>query len=615
MKKFVIASLVLLLVVLGVWLWRAHISPPAATLLPAQTLVFVRVPDVPRAAAQWKQSAAHALWQQPEVRAFLHETFGPLQPPWLSGLTNGAGLAEAQTLLRGEAFLAITHFSPLVPNRPGIAIGADTGWQQWRARVAIATLERRVRQRNPDIQFRHRQFMGVRYMMWERPNDLPICYALVRTWLVATLGEDVMRDLISRQVRPGRHTTLQQMPEYIAFTREVPADAALHVYLNPQPLTMLLGHAQLFAGADAGALGSLQAVRSVGLAVSCHQHRVHERRITHYRPEHWLPSPPVSRRTLQFTSPDTLWYRAGSVNWARSYSTISQLLLQLGLPAPTAVIENFERRLRRANIRWTDDVLAQLGPETAWLLQWRHGAELPEIAWITELRDAARIRPGLQEALLTLGTLITQHANVPAVWDESSAGPHTVRFLMIGDGKISPAFVITDEFLLLTTSRDFARSLVETHQASGGSLADDPTFQSFTAGLPTSCAEFSYLRLAELYPHMHGFVRTWSSYLPFPLGRLPPVASTSLLLTPVVSVTTSTNSAEVTDVYSPFGTPVAWVAAWAVTWAAQQQRLFPTATTTSSSRAVVPRPAENPMATSQIPLPSPLAPRALPLAE
>ncbi|MCS7049833.1 MAG: DUF3352 domain-containing protein, partial [Verrucomicrobiae bacterium] len=608
MKKLFLLVALTVVAITAFWVGRSLTAPPAASLLPSQTLVLVHVPDFPRAMRQWQTTAAHTACKQPEVREFLQQSFGAPLGRMQTPLTNSALLDELRALLRGEVFFAVTHFSPVVPNRPGMVLAADTRWQRWRAQVACATVERRLRKQNPTLQIQQRQFLGARYSMWERPNDVPVCYGFLRSWFIVTLGEDVYRETISRHLRPDRYTTLDQFPDYATFHRQVPATVAAYVYVNPQPLTTLLGHAQLFAGTRTTDFRTVQAIKSIGVSVSFHGGRVHERRITTYRPEGFQPPPLISRRTLRFTSPDTIWYRAAAMDIARAYTTLSSLIVQLGFPEPTAVIETFERYLRRANVHWTDEILSRLGPETAWLVNWQRGRELPDLAWLAEVREPDRIRSPLEFALRTLGILITEQAKLPAIWDETRHDEHTFHSLIIGDGKFSPAFVVTDEFLLLASTRDFARELLTRSRRAATTLADDSTFRAATASLPLQSTKFSYLHLAELYPHLRAFFRAWSSELPIPTPMLPPAESLVPFLTPVVSITTPADNAQLTDVYSPFGSPFLWILGWVTRWAIEQGKLFPTASTTFSDTVPVFPPPENQTAESQTPPPQFVSP-------
>ncbi|MCS7048740.1 MAG: hypothetical protein NZ483_05550, partial [Verrucomicrobiae bacterium] len=608
MKKLFLLVALTVVVIAAFWLGRSLTAPPAASLLPSQTLVLMHIPDFPRAMRQWQTTTAHAAWKQPEIREFLQQSFGALLGHMQTPLTNSALFDELQILLRGEVFFAVTHFSPVVPNRPGMALGADTRWQRWRAQVACATVERRWREQNPAVKIRHRQFLGVRYSMWERPNDLPICYGFLRSWFIVTLGEDVFRDMVSRYLRPDHYPVLNQFSDYVAFRSQLPAATAAYAYVNPQPLTTLLGHAQLFASARATDLSSLQAIKSVGLSVSFENGRIYERRITTYRPQSFQQPPLIPRRTLRFTSPDTLWYRVTATDIARSYTMLSSALVQLGFPAPTAVIETFERSLRRAAVHWTDDILPRLGPETAWLLNWRRGRELPDVAWVTEAREPDRIRTHLEFALRTLGTLITEQARVSAIWDATRHDQYTFHSLIIGDGKISPTFVLTDEFLVLTSTRDFARELLNHTGRPAPTLADDPNYRATTASLPAESTEFSYLRTAELYPQVRAFLQTWSSDLPIPAPTLPPAESVVPFLSPVVSVTTVADNVQVTDVFSSLGPPTIWVLGWITRWAIEQGKLSPTVPTTFSNTVPVSPPPENQTAESQTPPPQFVSP-------
>jgi hypothetical protein len=297
-------------------------------------------------------------------------------------------------------------------------------------------------------------------------------------------------------------------------------------------------------------LNQLAAIQATGLAVNFERGLCRETRLTQYRAGTHTPGAPVARQTLAFTTPQTILYNVRTANLAKTYDSLTSALAQTGLAGASESIGRFEQSLRQTGVRIVEDVLAKLGPEVAFVVNWREGAELPDVALVTEIQDAPATRPQLDKMFDSLKQQFFDTMPEVGVWDESEAGPRRLRTLRIGAGKIAPTYVTTDKFFILALTPDFARQLLHDSPAT---LATSESYQAAVKPLPAAGTSFTYLDLRALYPHLHALPQN-------PLSLPPPAAVTSHLA-PYVSISVDTAEAETTYSDASLGTPVVFMAA------------------------------------------------------
>ena len=91
MKKVFVPLLVILILCAGYAFWTLKDSGPAdaAELVPAETVAFACITDLPRTASRWPKTTLAKIGAEPEVQAFLER---PLQ--YLTGDHGGNEAAQ-----------------------------------------------------------------------------------------------------------------------------------------------------------------------------------------------------------------------------------------------------------------------------------------------------------------------------------------------------------------------------------------------------------------------------------------------------------------------------------------------------------------------------------------
>lgn len=630
MKRLAILVVLLVAVVGGTLLFLLFRkrAPRAADLLPQDTWLFVQVPDFPKAREGFALTPAAEIWNRTETQTFVQEPLRRLQEAMGQDTTKkfGRDINLVLSAIRGEAFLALTHVRPIPPWQAGLVFGADVKARQLEAKLALANLERSIRANHPTVQFETKQHLGVKYSVYHPPLLPPVCYGFLNSLFVCTLNEDTMCDVIGRSsARSATRTpTLASNPSFQAFAAQLPADRDLLVFANLEPIQSLAAPLLALSASRAGPLQAMRGIQATGLSLTFSKESIHEVRLTSYQPGTHTPAAATTRRTLSLTSTDTLLHAVHNWNIATAYDQLVQWLPLAGRPELDLILGELDRQFRQHSVRFRQDVLEQLGPETSLMGRWREGARLPEIALAIEVRDAPTLRRGLSEALqaLTFGGQQT-------FWDENRHLGHTLHSLSLKGVPLQPTYVVTDNFFILALSPEYARDLITQLVEGRNTLAASPTYQKCMSLMPQTISSYTYCDLATVYPRLHAAIHKetariidslagnqaipgdtdWWTTVLVPLRQFPPPEIITPHLSPFISVTVDEPQYCRTESHSPIGAPISVGALTAGLLIAPrllgllpERTVTPTAPRTSSSTAVPLPPDESQTATSQTPV-------------
>ncbi len=596
MKKPAIIAIVIVLAVAGAAFYlslRPKPAPKAADLLPETTLLYAAVPDFPRSRHQWQQTQLYALWQEPDVQAFLEPLRAALSGSWLDQALKERALG----LLQGEVFLAVTRVAP----NPGVVVGADVRGKQVEARAFLKLGEHEFARRFPGAVATEKRYLGVNYEVWENPANARLCHAFLNSLLVATPDEDLLRDLITRFTgqAPVEARPLSASASFQNALRHAPDGHEAVGFLNFRGLLGLAGPLLALAPQSAGALRALADIESVAATVTFTDGLVHDFGLISYTGTNHVAAPPVERRTLALTSPDTSWYAVRAADLAAFYRQAMDSIALSGNATLTSAAVRFDGELRRRGLRLDEDVLARVGPELAWIGAWREGARWPDIALVAEVREAAALRPKLDAAMDALATNRT--------WETQTYLGEAVRTLTGGAGPVAPTYAVTEKFLIVASNPDYARALVAQSKGSAPTLVANASFTGALGRVPASAATLTWCDVPRVFAALYTLARANAASNPFlDFDKLPKAETLSKHLAPYVSATVDTPSWETTTTFSTLGKPLTLVVAAVGAWAAAQPVLaelpgefIPAWPKTFSGNP----PAGNPTAPSQTPAP------------
>jgi hypothetical protein len=625
MKKFIAVFLVLVAAVAAVLVYftLTKPAPRAADLLPESTLVFIDIPDFSKARAGFANTELYALWQEPEVQAFLEKPLAALREA-----TANAGASDTANIgklvfnaMQGEVFLALTHVTLFPTFNPGLIVGADVRHKRIEVAAGLYKLESWLKRAYPHGNFQDKKYLGVKYSIWEAQPGVPICHAFFNSLVVLTYNEDTMRDVIARYAgqAPPDFKRLAASAKFKNVERHASNNHEFLAYVNVEELMGLVGPLLALSPQTSGLYQKLGRIQASGVSMSFADRGVEDVGFVAYSSPKPKPTPPTPRKTLALTSTDTMLYSVGSVDLAAAYEEGMQSLAQSGSAAVMATVEQFQQTLRTRGLHVREDVLQKLGPEWAAIANWRSGARVPDFAVVGEITDAQKLRPALDGVMNALKeSALGDDEKTP--WDESESAGGKLRAIRIGAGLIAPTYTTTDQFFILASTPDYARELLAQVRESKPTLATSATYQQSMKRLPMNGSSYGYADLRGLFAPLYSLAKSGLSQIGtnqfVDAGKLPRSETIAKHLFPFVSATVSEPQQAVSTSFSPFGKSMAILAgAGCGVWAANTfgPQLLPGATPApkaysgpalprkSSGRRAPSAPGENRTGASQTP--------------
>src|SRR5882724_1055629 len=603
MKRVIVVLLLLIAVVTVALIYFAFgkPAPRAASLLPESTLAFLDIPDLSKSRSEFAKTEFYALWHEPEMQAFLAQPLAALRDVSASvGAPRDADTIGGLVLgaMQGEVFLAVTHVTLFPEFNPGLVLGVDVRAKRIETIAGLYELEGQLKKSYPNGTYQTKEYLGVKYALWETKPHLQVCHAFFNSLVVFTLGEDAMRDMIASwtgQV-PRDFKRLADSTRFKNIQQHASKNHDFLAFFNVEEMLNLVGPLLALSPQTAGAYQKLARIQASAYSLTFEDRGIKDVGFVAYSSNVPKPTPPTQRKTLALTTPDTLVYCVSSADLAAMYEEVMQSLSQSGNADLMLSVGQFQQALRSRGVRMSEDVLQKLGPEFALVANWRSGTRIPKIAIVSEITDADKLRPALDSAMDALKESC-MGTNDALPWDETESAGQKLRSLHIGPQFFAPTYALIDRFFILASSPDYARELLAQAKEPKPTLATSAVYQQSMKRLPLNGSSYHYADLRALFESVYGLTKSvltetgGSQFVD--VNRLPQPGTIGKHLFPLVSATVSEQQQSTTTSFSPLGKSLAVVvgigsAVWAVnTFGPQlQQSTIPTWPKKSSSRAV-----------------------------
>jgi len=445
MKKVLLIVLFALIVVAGsaLWIWRAMGVTDAAVLLPANTVAFASLPDLPRTLLRWPQTTLAKIGVEPEMKAFLEKP--------LAYLTQNQGGEEASGLLiqlkPGRIFAAAVSVSS---NDAAILVG----FQYWGGKVAHEAAVTRLRQElaagGPMPELAKETHAGMEITS-STQRGLTLYNASHGQWGFLSNNLDVLKNALDRAA--GRQTTgsLAENPRYQTVSSRLLKDPDFLFFVQPETALEALVAVGQSLGAQAipQQMEEAKKIEAVGGAIKLDGANLRDSVFVLRQNPADIGS--LSHSAIQFTTPNTIGYfnfvadfrhLAGAGENPALTPFLNTAALQ-GSPLPELIPEAF-------------------GPECTVAVSW---AGQPDALLAVRVKDAAKAEQCLQEILTlfpetTLTDLGTSRSYSFPAWQNTFA---------------NPTLTLTGDFLLMGLDPESIQQALQSAQT-GETLEKSPTF-------------------------------------------------------------------------------------------------------------------------------------------
>jgi len=610
MKKIVFIFLALTLIVAAAILFfnRGGRSPVGAELLPESTLLFVAVPDFQASRNQLAGTPLSALWAEPEMQAFLEKPLAALRES-LGSRRDGTANNKWQEILtfpQGEAFLAITRFAATPKIEFSGVAGIDCKLRKAVAFAYLKGYEHQLAKYQPATKLEKKTYLDVNYSVIQASPAAQLCYGFLGTMLVAATDEEQMRDMITRftgNALPDA-VSLAGSPRYRNALQRLPDNHAGRAFVNTEQLFSQYGMLLLMAAQGSPALQGLGNIQATTTCVSFESAGLTDSTLITYLKEN-TPAAPIQRRTLVAAPGDSALYAVQATDLAGGFTKLMEALARSGNQAAMKIGGDLDKFLVDAGVRLSDDFLAHLGPEVAYIGNWRQGARSPDFALVVEVKNRAAIGAKFDTIIQTIKKTVE-------LTDDLTHAGESLHVIRTGSSYAAPTYALTDKYFVLALSPDYAKEIITQIKSGTTSLADSAEFKSVSQRVPTGGSSFTYCDLRKviggLYVLAHANATNTDNMVAW--NKLPKPETIMRHLGPYASTTVEGDKASTTTTYSPIGKPMTLVVALAGGIGAAQPLLaqipwssIPGLPTMSSGTGAPPPPAGNQMAPSHTPAP------------
>ena len=203
---------------------------------------------------------------------------------------------------------------------------------------------------------------------------------------------------------------------------------------------------------------------------------------------------PVTRETTGFVPSGSIFYLSVQSDFALLWEGIKKDLESLDLDAVNDFLAGLDHWEEEVGLRVEEDILDGMGREAALVLEKVTTGillPLPELAFIFKIENRDQLVLSLEKIAAWLATKYRLTSR-----KQTFAGVEitTVPLLVLAQ----PAYAFLDDYLLVSSSRDLLRRIIDIRRGEEAALTSDAGYQKVVAALKPGGSAFAYLNNDKL---------------------------------------------------------------------------------------------------------------------
>jgi hypothetical protein len=495
----------------------AAVPSTIANLLPADTALFIHVPDTEKNRDAWHRTDLYQLYREPAVQDFL-------QKP-KSQLPEKAPVKEAwhdvASLQMRNAFLATNNFDSL-----RLVGGFEFRCQEKEAEGVIERWKSRLLAKAPGTERRSADYEKHHIDILSSGQFTFASTVAGHQFLAAATVED-LKALLDRVDGRTKTPALDSDTNFRAAMKQMPADYAWMFYLQPKQLAQKLAtlRAQSGRALPSDQQTMLERIQSFSHAMVFDGGKIRD---IGFAAMPRLTETKLERTTLTLASADTLLYGAFIVNMQQQFEWALEPAGAGSMAAPLQLISN---ALSSAGVT-KEDWKTAFGDEISIMAAWPTNTKLPNAVLTVVVRDNARARK-IAGAIASSSGWQKSSRNNAEYYSAPTSG-------VLG---VNPTVAVSDRFLVVGLDAASVDRVV-TQAAPANGLRGSENFRAVSKLVPEPQQMFAYIDLATLYSRLDTTLRPIlqmsAAFVPslserFDANKLPPTDVITKHLSPVVA--------------------------------------------------------------------------------
>src|SRR5438067_1224638 len=521
MKRFLLVILLGAIAALtAYYIVRQHpaaLPSTIAKLLPADTVLFIHMPDAEKNRDAWHRTDLYQLYREPAVQDFLQKPKsrlpekGPVKEAW----------QDSASLRMRNAFLATNNFDSF-----RLTGGFEFRCSDKEAENMIERWKSQLATKAPGTQRSSADYEKHRIDILSSGQFTFASTIAGHQFFGASTVED-LKALLDRVDGRTKTPALDSDANFRAAMKQMPADYAWMFYLQPKQLAQKLAtlRAQSGRALRADQQTMLERIQSFSHAMVFDGGKIRD---IGFAAMPRLAETKLERTTLTLAPADTLLYCAFMVNMQQQFEWALEPAGAGPMAAPLQLISN---ALSSAGVT-KEDWKAAFGDEISVIAAWPANARLPNAVLTVAVRDSARARK-------IAGAIASSSG-----WQKSSRNnAEYYNAPTSGILAVNPTLAVSDRFLVMGLDAASVDRVV-TPAAPANGLSGSENFRAASKLVPEPQQMFAYIDLATLYSRLDTTLRPIlqmsAAFVPslserFEPNKLPPTDLITKHLSPVVA--------------------------------------------------------------------------------
>ncbi len=498
MKKLI--PLIVFLLILGVGAYlvlrkQASSDAEATRLLPADTPVFLSVPDLQATADRWEGTALARIWADPQIRAFLDKPVAEfMATEAMRELVRVLATVQPQS-----AFVALTAMDG---NQPLLVGGFQHRSDKEQIDAAIASAKSRVRERYPAGKADIERYEGDEIESYAA-GEFHLAQVVVGEWFLIANNQALLKQTLDRLHGRDKTPTLAASEIYRKLLGKLPSTVETLAIVQPQVFSQRITTLLESAGnIDPESRRILSQVE--GIAASTSIEGADLRDTIYVLGPEIADTSELTMPVLSLTTPDTLLLMASKMRWNLpdpSTDTTGTLQMLQGFFASFAAQGLDLQALAQA-----------FGSEFGLKLDWPAASPRPELLITMEVND----RPTTAKFLQLLAERYGPMANVS---HQAKDGTDIYTLSLGGFVPVDPVIALDADRLYIASEGPSLQAVLGSAPAT--SLASTEAWQESLKKVSAPSESLIYLDMKLLFERAYGTLRPM---LVFGAGMMPAVA-------------------------------------------------------------------------------------------
>ena len=478
---------------------------PGETLVPANALVFVSLPNPGASEERFKQTALHQITQDPALKG--------LTGPLIAKFNEGLAKVEAEVLQKTG--LTIQDISTTFSKGVSLAALPASGEAKGKEAQPLLVLKPETMDAFNAAMAKVAQKLSAEQGEYEAEGlkvktlshkEKETSYVQLGELVVASNSREVVQAAI-RQHKAGRKGSLAAEANYAQVVKRL-GDAAsdLFVYVNGSQLVAKLTEKKPMPAGAADASGA-NSIKALAFAVSIRDKGI--------RDVFYLHAPGPKQGVINILSPDPLAasilkqvpqdagsFIAGRMNMPFLYEEIKKMTT-LGDPEKTA---KWDQGVAMGGGMMGMDIEKDLLPSfgNEFCFYTRVGAPgaalpVPEVALLLSVKDKAKLQALLARIEMLAAAKMggAKPGAAPAGWKQLQHAGETIKYTNLPIPlplpiSLNPSYALTDKFLIISISTQAAKAALDNLKQPKADITASEDFKHVTAALSSGYGFVGY---------------------------------------------------------------------------------------------------------------------------